>query len=219
MTGLSRWQTLRRLVATELGHLTRVQRSDRLWQMPVAAALASGMPLLIGAAFDRLAWGLVASLGGLVFLYVPGTPLHHRMVTVMACAFGMIACYALGLLSHFFAPLIVPVLTFTGTVVTMVCRFYGIGPPGSLFFVMAASIGAYSPVEPLQVPLMVGLLAMGSVLACSTCCACARPSRCRPCPCRPSTAWCSTPWWPAPASACRWGWRSCCSCRGPTGCR
>ena len=166
MTGPSRWQTLRRLVASELDQLTTVQPSDRLWQMPVAAALASGLPLLIGAAFDHLAWGLVSSLGGLVFLYVPATPLHHRMVTVMACAFGMIACYALGVLSHFFAPLIVPALTFTGIVVTMVCRYYGIGPPGSLFFVMAASIGAYSPVEPLQVPLVVGLLAMGSVLAC-----------------------------------------------------
>ena len=26
-------------------------------------------------------------------------------------------------------------------VVTMVCRYYGLGPPGSVFFVMAAAIG------------------------------------------------------------------------------
>jgi hypothetical protein len=88
------------------------------------------------------------------------------MVTAMACAFGMTACFALGLMSHLFAPLMVPVLVFIAILVTMVCRFYGLGPPGSLFFIMAASIGAYSPTPPLQLPLMVGLLTMGSLLAC-----------------------------------------------------
>jgi hypothetical protein len=51
--------------------------------------------------------------------------------------------------------------------VTMICRFYRLGPPGSLFFIMTASIGAYTPVEPLQLPLLVGLLALGSLLACT----------------------------------------------------
>jgi hypothetical protein len=48
----------------------------------------------------------------------------------------------------------------------MLCRFFALAPPGSLFFVMAAAIGAYSPVEFLQIPTFVGLLAMGSLLAC-----------------------------------------------------
>jgi hypothetical protein len=48
----------------------------------------------------------------------------------------------------------------------MVCRFYMVGPPGSLFFIMAASIGAYAPVEVMQVPLQVGLITMGCLLAC-----------------------------------------------------
>ena len=34
----------------------------------------------------------------------------------------------------------------------MVCLFYAVGPPGSLFFIMAASIGVYSPVGIFQVP-------------------------------------------------------------------
>ena len=50
------------------------------------------MPLLIGAYFDPMDYGLVSSLGGLVFLYLPNTPLSHRMVTQMACAFAMTAC-------------------------------------------------------------------------------------------------------------------------------
>jgi hypothetical protein len=109
-------------------------------------------------------YGLVSSLGGLVFLYLPNTALHHRMVTLMASGFGMMACYTLGVLSHFVPFLMMPVLIFSAILVTMICRFFRLGPPGSLFFIMAASIGAYSPVEILQVPLFVGLLTMGCLL-------------------------------------------------------
>lgn len=166
VTRLRHRRKLQVLMREELRHLTTIQTSDRLWQMPFAAALALGLPLLVGAYFNRLDYGLVSSLGGLVFLYMPNTPSYHRMISVMACAFGMTACYALGLMSHFFAPVMMPVLVFIAILVTMVCRFYGLGPPGSLFFIMTASIGAYSPVEVLQVPLMVGLITMGCLLAC-----------------------------------------------------
>ena len=160
-------QKLKARIGNELQHLTRFDSSDRRWQMPLAAALSSGLPLLIGAYFNHLAFGLVSSLGGLVFLYMPPTPMHHRMIATMACAFGMTACYALGLMGHFFAPILILILALIATLVTMICRFYRLGPPGSLFFIMTASIGAYTPVEPLQLPLLVGLLALGSLLACT----------------------------------------------------
>ncbi|SNS99823.1 Fusaric acid resistance protein-like [Noviherbaspirillum humi] len=159
-------QRLQAMLREELRQLTLVQSSDRVWQMPFAAALASGFPLLVGAYFGRLDYGLISSLGGMVFLYLPGTPLYHRMILVMACAFGMAASFTLGVMSHFFPPLMVPALIFTTILVTMVCRFYGLGPPGSLFFIMAASLGAYSPTDAGQLPLMVGLITMGSLQAC-----------------------------------------------------
>jgi hypothetical protein len=134
--------------------------------MPFAAALCTGLPLLAGAWFDHMAFGLVGSLGGMVFLYLPNTPMSHRMVSLMACAFGLIACYTLGLFSHFLPLLMVPVLVFIAILVMMVSRFYAIGPPGGLFFVLAAAVGAYSPVAPMQLPLQVGLLTFGCLLAC-----------------------------------------------------
>ncbi|CAM3655900.1 FUSC family protein [Polaromonas hydrogenivorans] len=149
----------------ELHQLMTIKPSDRLWQMPFAAALATGLPLLVGAFFNRMNYGLVSSLGGLVFLYLPATALYHRMVTLMACAFAMAACYTLGVISHFFPLLMMPVLIFIAILVTMVCRFYALGPPSSLFFIMAAAIGAYTPLQVLQVPLMVGLISMGALLA------------------------------------------------------
>lgn len=154
------------LLKQEWRQLVTVNPSDRGWQMPLAAAIATGIPLLVGAYFGQIGFGLVSSMGGLAFLYMPSTPLSHRMVWLMACAFGMTACYALGVLSHVFPPLLIPVLTAIAILVTMVCKFYGMGPPGSLFFIMAAAIGAYTPVTVMTVPLMVGLLCLGTVQAC-----------------------------------------------------
>ncbi len=145
--------------------LVTVRASDRPWQMPFAAALASGLPLFVGAWFGRLDYGLVSALGGQVFLYLPATALHHRMAALMALAFTMTACYALGAMSHHVPALAIPVLTVLTTLVTMLCRFYRVAPPGPLFFVMAASIALYAPTPVPEIPLMVGLLAMGTILA------------------------------------------------------
>ncbi|MGK5077274.1 FUSC family protein [Janthinobacterium sp. HLX7-2] len=166
MAELGKLARFQALLTEELRQLMTVQASDRVWQMPFAAALASGLPLLIAAYFDRLTYGLVASIGALVFLYLPSTPLSHRMVSLMACSFGMIACYTLGLMSHLYPPSMMPVIVFIAILVTMVCRFYNIGPPSSLFFIMAAAIGAYSPIALPQLPLMVGIFTMGCLLAC-----------------------------------------------------
>jgi len=160
------WKPWGALLKAEWQHLSTFNRSDRRWQMPLCAALASGLPLLISAYLDHLTFGLTASLGGLIFLYTPSTALHHRMVTLMACAFGMCACYTLGIVVHFVPWLRIPVIVFVAALVTMACRFYAVGPPGSMFFVMATSIGMYSPVQALEVPLHVGLLTMGCLLAC-----------------------------------------------------
>lgn len=156
---------LKQFFADELRQLASVNRSDRPWEMPVAAALASGLPIFIGVAWGELGLGLVGSLGGLVFLHLPATRLSHRMAWLMACAFGMTASHALGMLGHLYPPLIVPLLVVITILVTMVCRFYAAPPPGSLFFVMAAAIGAYSPAQGRTALAQVGALALGTVLA------------------------------------------------------
>lgn len=159
------WARTRQVVIAEWRHLARVNASERPFEMPLAAAAATGLPIFIGAAFGELGYGLVASIGGLVFLYLPPTRLAHRMAWLMACAFALAGCYALGVLSHLYAPLMVPLLTVIAILATMVCRFYAVPPPGSLFFVMAAAIGAYTPSQGTAALAHVGLLVMGSVLA------------------------------------------------------
>lgn len=154
------------LLRREAQHFFTMARSDRPWHMPIAAAAATGFPLLTGAYFGHMDYGQASSLGGLIFLYLSNTPLASRMVTLMVCAFGMTACYTLGVISHFVPVLMMPVLAGMAILVLMISRFYGLGMPGGLFFIMAASIGAYSPLGILEVPLHVGLVSMGSLLAC-----------------------------------------------------
>lgn len=152
-------------VLNEWRQLAQLNRSDRPWEMPVAAALAIGLPIFIGVAQDELGLGLAASLGGLVFLYLPPTRLSHRVAWLMACAFGMTGSHALGLLGHLWPSLVVPILTIITILVMMICRFYAVPPPGGLFFVMAAAIGAYSPVHGREALLQVGAVALGALLA------------------------------------------------------
>lgn len=149
----------------EIQQLLAFNTSDRKWHLPLAAALASGLPLLAAGATGYIGYGLIVSTGGLVFRYMPATPMHHRMAVLMSCSFGMLACYTLGAFSHFYPPLIVLSLSVITTLVTIVCRYYQIGTPGSLFFLMVAAVGAYSPSSLADVPFRIGLLALGCLLA------------------------------------------------------
>lgn len=161
-----RWVRISQALGEEWRHLVRIQPSNRPWEMPLAAALASGVPLLVGVGFGRFDFGLVSMLGGLVFLSLPDTRMQHRMVLMMAVAFGMVACYALGALTHFFPAALVLALTLICSVASMTVRYYRLPPPGILFLMMAASIAAYTPAALLDIPLRVGLIAMGAVFAC-----------------------------------------------------
>jgi hypothetical protein len=129
--------------------------------------LMSGLTIVVWLYCGHVSYGLTASLGGLVFLYMPATPLEHRMTFTMACGFGLISSYALGLICHLVPAFMTIGLIVIATLVTMTCRFYGLGPPGSMFFIMATAIGLYSPTEFEQIPLQVGLIAMGCILSCT----------------------------------------------------
>ncbi|QVQ25981.1 FUSC family protein [Achromobacter deleyi] len=146
--------------------LTRVNASDRPWEMPLAAALSSGLPLMVGAYFGRMDYGLMSSLGGMVFLSLPNSSLQHRMMMLLAASFGMVACYAVGALTQFWPTAMIAALTLIAIVVSMVCRCYRLGPPGSLFFIMATAIAAYTPGRLEDVPLRVGMVALGCLVAC-----------------------------------------------------
>lgn len=163
----ARVHALRRLLQAEWRQHATFQSTRRRWPMPLAAALASGLPLLAGVALGDIGAGLAGSLGGLVFLYLPETPMHHRMVTLMACGFALTACYTLGLgvQASGLLALRVPLLALVALLVTMGARYYRLPPPGPLFFVMAAAIGAYTSVPAALLAAQLGALFLGVLLA------------------------------------------------------
>jgi hypothetical protein len=153
------------ILTRELRELFRVNPSTRPWQMPLIAALVTGLPLLVGAAMGNIALGVAAALGTFVFLYVPDAPLARRMRVLGGCALAMCASYALGLLAGHWRVSAAPFVGVLAVGLTMAARRVRLNPPAGLFFVMAAAIGIYADAPLSAIPLRVGLLAVGAGLA------------------------------------------------------
>lgn len=153
------------LLKQEAAEYFKPNQSDRPWQLPFAIALASGSPVLLGAWLGNLAHGTLASIGAMTIVYLPRYRLDQRMVAVMAASCGMIASYALGQAAQIVPELRVPVVTLVALLVSLVCRFYRVAPPGPLFFIMVVAIGAYAPGTLEQLPEKLGIFALGSLFA------------------------------------------------------
>lgn len=127
----------------------------RHWLLPFASAVALGGPVLEGAWSQSLNAGMTASLGALIFLYLPQTAFSHMWRSMIWSCLVMLVCYGIGLFSSSSPFLQVPGLIVLTTLATLYCKSFNLGgPPGSLFFVIAASIGASSqaagPISPLK---------------------------------------------------------------------
>ncbi|KPL68239.1 membrane protein [Erythrobacter sp. SG61-1L] len=151
------------LLRREVADVFAGRESDRPWELPFAIALASGMPVLVGALIGEIGFGALASIGAMTIVYLPRTRLDLRMVAVMSAACAMMACYAFGQIGHVVPAARVPLIAAVALLVTMACRYYRVGPPGPLFFVMTAAIGAYAPGTLAELPQHLGVFALGSI--------------------------------------------------------
>lgn len=150
----------------EAAALLAFQRSDRPWQLPFAAAIASGMPVAAGAWLDLPSAGGLGAVAGLSFLYLPATGLHLRIPVIMACAFAMVSSYALGLISHVAAGAAIPVIALVAAAALLFCRTQAVVPPGPIFMVMAAAIAAFSPEQASAPAQHLGYFVLGCIWAC-----------------------------------------------------
>lgn len=148
------------------GSLFELKQTERLWHIPFLASLCSGIPLLIGLYFQNLGYGILASTAGLVILYLPLTNLAQRMITMLACSFGFMISFAIGVIFSFnpvISAVVLGLLTFS---VQWTANYFQMKPPGSFFFIMIASIASCMPFDLGTVPLKIGLVGMGAMLAC-----------------------------------------------------
>ncbi|HEA7267575.1 TPA: FUSC family protein [Campylobacter jejuni] len=146
--------------------IAKLNSSEQVWQMPFFAALGVGIVLGLSVFFGKLNYGLIAMIGALSFLYVPNTPLYHRMAVVMCCSFGIVSSFFLGILTHFlpaiFAFIPIGIMAMGSSILI---RYYNIGAPGYFFFVFSCVLGAYSPFEAKDFIFLVGLVFLGAMVA------------------------------------------------------
>jgi uncharacterized membrane protein YccC len=146
--------------------LFELKQTERLWHIPVLASLCSGIPLLAGLYFQNLSYGILACTAGLVILYLPSANLAQRMITMLACSFGFMISFTIGFVFSFHPILSAFVLGLFAFGVHWTATFFRMKPPGSFFFIMIASIASCMPFNLGTIPVKIGLVGMGAMLAC-----------------------------------------------------
>lgn len=159
-------QRILTIIADELAALFELKKTERLWHIPVLASVCVGVPLLVGWYFEQLQYGVIACTGGLVILYMPSTGLRQRMITMLACSFGFLMAYAVGILFSFHPLVFAIVLTLFSFAVHFATGILVMRPPGNFFFIMLAVIAGCQPFELEQIPVKIGLLALSTMFAC-----------------------------------------------------
>lgn len=143
-----------------------VQHSDRPWQLPVAAALTCGFPMVVGALAKLPRAGSLGAVAGLAFLYLPSVRSQQSIPIVMAAAFGMVLSYAIGLAGSTSSIVAAVLIGCVAAAAMLFCKALGLVPPGPLFMVIAGAIGAFSPVSLSSALQNIGYFAVGCIWSC-----------------------------------------------------
>ncbi len=142
-------------------------KTTRKWHLPIVAGLTVGIPMIIGWYIGNIEAGKLASLAGLSILYIQSDRLDERMILLMACCFGIMASYAVGLFfsfNHRIAPVALGLLSFG--IHYSLHKLRLTRPPGNFFFIMVASTAICTPFHAESIPAKIGYLAIGTILTC-----------------------------------------------------
>lgn len=152
---------------TETKALFELKPDERLWHMALLAALCMAVPLLAGLYAGHLNYSILACIGGLIILYLPAAAMRRRMLTMLICSLGFMLSYAVGLNFSFgIIPKIIALSAFTFAV-HWLCLYYNFKSPGSIFFILLASVAAFTPYQANSIVLKVGFIGLGTLLACA----------------------------------------------------
>lgn len=143
-----------------------LNKPSRPWHVALVATIGMAIPALLGVYFNHMANAILACVGTMVILYIPRTSIPHRMVTLVVCSFGIVACFTLGLGVGFNVYASAVTLFFTASLVDFICRYYSIPAPGNFFFIFLAALGCTLPFTLELFPMRVGLVALGCMLSC-----------------------------------------------------
>lgn len=153
-------------LVTETKALFLLQKTDRLWHIALLAFLCMAIPLSIGLYYNHLDYSILVCTGALVILYLPQAHMGQRMLVMVMSSFGFVASFAVGLLFNY-GPLskIISLTLFT-FIVHLICLYFNFKSPGSTFFILLASIAAFTSSSYTLILPVLGLVAAGTAIAC-----------------------------------------------------
>jgi uncharacterized membrane protein YccC len=138
----------------------------RSWGFLALAAISAGLPVFVGAWLGYFSSAVIASIGGLVILYMQDTDISRRMMILAVCSFGFAASFSLGILTSFNPWLSAGTLALTVFLVTGTCRFHSMPAPGSFFFILVACMSRTLPFDLALAAERTGILLFGCMGAC-----------------------------------------------------
>jgi hypothetical protein len=144
------------------------KQTDRKWHLPVIAGLCVGIPVIAGYYTGNMADGKLASMAALVILYIQSQDIARSMVVLMACSFGILISFTVGIVFGFNPYVASLVLGLYACTVHLALYYLKmVRPPGNFFFIMVASVALSMPHDLATVPHKIGLVGMGTMLACT----------------------------------------------------
>ncbi|MGM5630389.1 FUSC family protein [Apibacter raozihei] len=149
-----------------LKSLVEFKKTERKWHLPVLAAFCVGVPLLSGLFMNQVANGILASISGLVVLYLPQTAIANRMTTLMICSFGFVVSFFAGLIFSFNPWVASITLGLYASVMYWITKYFRLKPPGYFFFILIASVAICMPFQPDQISAKLGIITMGTISTC-----------------------------------------------------
>ncbi|WEK36068.1 MAG: FUSC family protein [Candidatus Pseudobacter hemicellulosilyticus] len=151
-----------------IGSLYEFKKPVRGLAVPTLGAISVGIPLLFGIFIQRLDLGIMACMGGLVMLYLPlSASVAGTMITMITVSFGFLISYTIGLLFSFNPFVSAVAIGLTAMAVHWIKNYFALRPPGNFFFIMLISIASCQPFDLNMLPARVGLLAIGTMVACA----------------------------------------------------
>ena len=152
------------ILTNEIKLFFKIQKSEREWHIPFLASFCTAVPLFLGLYFNKITYGSLAYMSA----FIPNKSLPIKMITILACSFGFMFAYTLGLLFSFNFLLSSIVLASFSFFIHWITLYFKMKSPGSFFFIMLASIASCTPFELGSLYIKVGILALGVMFA-ATC--------------------------------------------------
>lgn len=135
------------------------------WTTAVKATVAMTASFALAALIFGPQVGTLAALGSMTVLYEKKTPYAYRAAALALVGLGFVAAVTVNSLAATLSPwAAVASIGLTAGLATWVCAAWRVDKPGTMFFVLVASISTISPGGLADVPLDALVAAMGAAV-------------------------------------------------------